>query len=527
MSLDSDIAAYLYDAFFATHRPFCFCITADYALTEWSGDAAGYGFENLDKGMDMLERAPFLLNMPAEEPVELPMVVLPGIGPVEIHIFPRDREYAVVLLKKDTEHVEIRTRQQSVNEFRLLQLQQRRLIGRQRALIAELVEARGQLERQRQKAEDANLAKGRFIAMMSHEFRTPLASIISYAGRLNEERQNADSVEQCGKAIARAANHLNDLVNSVLDEARLDAGRLKLQKKPVSMRDLVDDLAAMVAPLAAEKALSFAAQVTENVPDWLELDDGCLRQIMLNVVGNSVKYTDEGQVRILVDWSDDTLSVDISDDGPGIAPADQQRMFEAFERGAASSSGVKGTGLGLSISLRLTELMRGELRMISDIGEGCQVILTVPAVRAAPATSTHPLDPPAARLQTGQPAVILICDDDEDMRAIQEYYLARAGYELLIAGDGETALQLAHEKRPDLAMLDINTPGLSGIDVARRLRATGYAAPIVALTASDASRLDPGLFDERLRKPLHMEVLLKTLKSLLDRSQVDGRRPHK
>ncbi|MGB5579426.1 MAG: ATP-binding protein [Woeseia sp.] len=516
MGLADDITTYLKDAFFEKHKPFCFCVDARYRLTDWSGDAGRYGFIDLQRGDDMLQAAPFLLNMLGNETVVIPLMTLPRIGPVEIHIIARAEDHAVLLLGSAEDHAETQVRQQSLNENKLLHVQQQKMIRRQRDLISELVEARSQLERQRQKAQRANEAKGRFIAIMSHEFRTPLSSIISYAERLNESAGDASVAKQCGAAIARASKHLKDLVNSVLDEARLDAGRHSLTLRATDMRSLVDDLAAIIAPLAGEKALSFSAELAANVPSHLELDDGCLRQVLLNLLGNAVKYTDVGRIRFSLDWREQQLIAVVADEGPGIAPADQDRMFQAFERGTEKSSSVKGTGLGLSISLRLVTLMNGTLTMDSDVGKGCRITVSVPGkVLQAPAAGDV-LTTPTDTLKAGKPALILICDDDQDMRAIHEYYLTRAGYELLLVGDGKVALDTALERRPDLAILDINTPGMSGIDVARQLRAQGFDAPLVALTASDASRLDPGLFNERLRKPLQMQILLETLKSLLD-----------
>lgn len=515
MALDDDIGAYLQQTFFAEREPFCFCVDSDYRLTEWFGNAAKYGFGELQRGKPMLDDAPFILHMLSDDVALIPLAMLPGAGPVEIHIVPRPQDYAVLMLASDVAYDARQLQQQSVNENRLLQLHQQSLIRRQRDLIAELVEARSQLEQQRQKAVLADEAKGRFIAMMSHEFRTPLASIIGYAERLGEAELDGNTADDCGEAIGRAARHLSELVNSVLDEARLDAGRQTLHLRAVDIRSLIDDLAAIVAPLAGEKALSFSATVADAVPGYLELDDGCLRQVLLNLLGNAIKYTDDGSIRITLDWRHEKLVADVTDSGPGIAPEDQERMFLAFERGAEKASLVKGTGLGLAISLRLTKLMNGTLSMDSGLGQGCRITLSVPA-QAAQIPADVSLRQPQQELLSGRPALILICDDDQDMRAIHEYYLTRAGYELLLVGDGKAALELAIERQPDLAILDINTPGLSGIDVARRLRAAGFGAPIVALTASDASRLDAGLFDERLRKPLQMEILLQTLKKMLN-----------
>ena len=515
MTLADDIATYLQGAFRDRYDPFCFCIDSRYRLTDWWGNADRYGYSALKKGDDMLAEAPFLLNCLGDEPLVMPLVTLPKSGTVDIHIVPRAEDHAVILLGRRTDHSAAQARQQAANENRLLQVQQQKLIGRQRDLIAELVEARAQLEQQRVEAERANQAKGRYIAMMSHEFRTPLASIISHAYRMNAPDTDDETASESGKAISRAAGHLHDLVNSVLDEARLEAGHQSLRPAPVNLRGLLDDLNAIIAPLAGEKALSFVARLGSNVPERVMADDGCLRQVLLNLLGNAVKYTDDGAISIDIDWQNDEIQATVCDDGPGIAKADQERMFEAFQRGVSHDHSVQGTGLGLAICVRLTELMQGKLVMDSDIGRGCRITVTIPAVLAESISEDEQLSPPSESLQTTTPAVVLICDDDKDMRAIHEYYLTRAGYKLLVAADGPSALAMGLEQEPDLAVLDINTPGMSGIDVARELRAQGFDRPIIALTASDASRLDPGLFDERLRKPLQMPKLLSVLKASL------------
>lgn len=520
MTLADDIAGYLQDAFVQRHRPFCICVDPQLKLTDWWGDGGEFGFVDLQRGQDMLAQAPFLHGQLADELTILPHVSTPRTGPVEVHIMPRGDDYLVVLLSKDAEHAATQVRQQSVNEVRLLHAHQQKLIGRQRELIAELIETRAELDHRRQEAERANVAKSRFIAMMSHEFRTPLAAIASYADRILEADSHADAALDCGRAISRASRHMLDMINSVLDDARLEAGRTTLNVRVLVIRSLIDDLTAIIAPLAGEKALSFAAQLTSRVPECVTVDDGRLRQILLNLLGNAVKFTDDGQVSLVIDWQDGQLIATVADNGPGIAAADQERLFRAFERGVQDDSTIEGSGLGLSISARLANIMDGRLAMDSDVGRGCTVTLTVPAAATERPSEEHSaLAPPDTRLQARRPAVILICDDDPDMRAIHEYYLTRAGYELLLASDSRTAVELALSEQPDLVLLDINTPGMSGIEAAQLLRRKGCTAPVVALTASDASKLDPDLFNERLRKPLRMPELLDVLNKHLQAAE--------
>ncbi len=521
MSLADEIAAYLQDSFVERHQPFCICVDDSYRLTDWWGSGAQFGFSDLQRGHDMQTLAPFLIGNLSSEPVILPVVSTPHTGPVEVHILPHGNDHFVLLLSKEDDHAATLVRQQTANEVRLMHAHQQKLIRKQRELIAELIETKAELELRRLEAERANLAKGRFIAMMSHEFRTPLSSIISYADRILEPDCDATSAQESANSISRASRHMHDMVNTVLDDARLEAGRKTLHERPFDLRSLADDLSAIIAPLAAEKALSFAARITAQAPECVNADDGCLRQILLNLLGNAVKFSDSGQVALVIDWAAGQLTCSVTDNGPGIALADQERLFQAFERGEQHESSREGSGLGLAISLKLAEAMRGRLEMDTDVGKGCRMIVSVPAPAVERRSSEDDaLSPPDVRLQARSPAVILICDDDQDMRAIHEYYLGRAGYELLMAGDGQTAVDIALAQHPDLVVLDINTPGLNGIEAATLLRRRGFTAPIVALTASDASKLDPELFAVRLRKPLRMPDLLDKLNDLLRSSEV-------
>ncbi len=512
MALGDDIRAYLEDAFLREHEPFCFCVDASYRLTGTWGDGARYGLADLATGGDMLARAPWLLDQLGAERQLIPFVTTPATGTVEIHVLPRRDDWAVLLLSREQDHRAIQVRQQSVNENRLLQAEQDKLIRRQNALIDELVETRAELDLERRLAERASLDKSRFLAMMSHEFRTPLASIIGLAEKLADDPAGtADSIERIG----RAARHLHRLVDTVLDDARLEDGERRLALRPVDLRLLVDDLAAIVAPLAAEKALSFAARVAATVPERVEIDDGCLRQLLLNLLGNAVKFTGSGRVSLALDWHAGTLRAVVADTGPGIPPAEQARLFEAYERGERHERVTPGSGLGLAISLELARLMRGELALESATGEGCRLTLAVPARELAPASDDPALAPPGAALQASAPATVLVCDDDEDMRAIHEYYLGRAGYDVLLTGDGRRAVEIAAARAPDLVLLDVNLPGLDGPAAAAAMREGGLDAPIVALSAADVSALDERLFAARLRKPLEMPRLLAALKDLL------------
>ena len=514
MSFPDIVNQHLRSVFYRDRRPFCCRIDSEYRLLDVWGDAAHYGFDGIRTGESLEGYAPFLIGLLGETPERLPFVTT-AAGTMEVYVVPDADSYYVVFLDAADEHQFLRERQQVSNELRLLHQSQERLIEKQRNLIGELVETRTELDHQRLEAERANASKGRFIAMMSHEFRTPLASIINYADLSLEPDAETETIRKSAEAIARASRHMSHLVDTVLDEARLEAGQYSLNERGFRLPELLDDIATIMAPLAAEKALSFGVFVEDDLPELLFADDVCLRQILINLLANAVKFTDTGGIRLQVGWRDDTLHAAVIDTGPGIPPEDQERMFQAFERAADADRDRKpGTGLGLSISLKLARLMRGQIKLVSAPGEGCRFDVTVPASVHEP-DSDQVLPTPNQEFRAQRPATILVCDDDEDLLALSEYYLQRAGYGLLVARDGEEAVTKALAYGPDLVLMDINVPRLAGSAAAAKLREGGFEAPILALTASDVRKLDRVTFTGSLRKPIQMPRLLAQIQDYL------------
>ena len=514
MTFPEDIVEYLQSDFEKRRRPFCFLIDAEYLLQDWWGDAALYGFDELNVGDDMLNRAPYLLGYLSASGFVLPFMTTANSRTVDVHVVVNGALFYVIVTDATHEHDFHQQRQQITNDVRLLHRQQDKLIKRQRDLIGELVEAKTELDHRRREAERNIEKKSEFIAMMSHEFRTPLASIINYADLALEKDTSVSDIRKSAEAIARASHHMNSLVDTVLDEARLEAGRMQLSEQPFALSVLFDDLAAIMAPLAAEKGLSFATYLHEGVPEVIRADDVCLRQILINLLGNAVKFTDTGGVRLDISWTAGQLRATVSDTGPGIALQDQERLFRAFERGQDADVRKPGSGLGLAITLELAKLMHGSLDLSSQPGAGCKVSITVPASIVETELEEDPILPePAEEFRALRPATILLCDDDEDLLVLAEYYLHRAGYGLLLARDGQEAVEKALAYRPDLVLMDINTPRLSGADAASQLRKAGFTAPIVALTASDVRKLNSGDFTGSLRKPIQMPRLLAQIQA--------------
>ena len=515
MSLPTAVIEHLQGDFVAEARPFCFLVDADYVLLDSWGDGAWAGLGDLAPGTPMLDHAPYLLGALDNEPQKLSYVSTRAGAVMHLVTMPHGEHHYCILLDAGASHDFLRDRQQAANELRLLHASQQKLIARQRDLITELVEAKAELDHHRRDIERSSAGKSRFIAMMSHEFRTPLASIVNYADLALEADTNEAQARKCVEAIGRSGRHLASLVEAVLDEARLDAGQIQLREADFDLFGLLDDLAAMMAPLAAEKELAFATFVDEDVPQHIYADDVCLRQILTNLLGNAVKYTDEGGIRLYVTYHGGNLVATVTDTGPGISVEDQERVFRAFERGDQHTDTRTGAGLGLTITLHLAKLMRGEISLDSLPGQGCTVSVHIPVQPAAESSATRStLTAPAADTFATERVSVLVCDDDEDMRALMEHYLHRAGYGLVTAANSGDAIEKTLAYDPDIVLMDVNLPGVGGITATETLRERGYAGPIVAITASKLDAAGKAAFTRYFRKPASMPELLAEIKRL-------------
>lgn len=514
MDLPPKIISYLQDGFLSEAKPFCMLIDANYRFVESWGDGRWCGLTAIEPSADVRDVAPYLIGIPVDAILRLEFLETPGDAIVNLHIVPDGDRCYVVLLDASADHGAIQSKQQTVNELRLMHGRQHKLIARQRELISELVEAKSELDHHRQDAERISANKSRFIAMMSHEFRTPLASIINYADLARESTSNSNDIEKSIETISRSARHLASLVEAVLDDASLDAGQVELLEQNFDIHGLLDDMAAMMAPMAAEKGLSFATYMDPDMPKLVYADEVRLRQILINLLGNAIKFTHEGGVKLTTTYNNGRLVATVSDSGPGISIEDQERVFKAFERG--SGRGETGAGLGLTITLRLVELMRGEVSLDSMPGEGCTVSVHVPVATsdANASANSQVLPTPSEETIASKALSILICDDDEDMIALIEHYLHRSGYGLITSSNSSEAIDKALKFDPDLVLMDCNVPGVGGVVAAKVLRERGYLKPIVALTASKLRDDQKRAFTHFFRKPAPMQALLTEIKRL-------------
>lgn len=392
---------------------------------------------------------------------------------------------------------------------------------RQNRLLLAEIDAHEQtdieLQRARDRAEAANLAKSRFVTGMSHELRTPLNSILGYAQilhadpRLPPNRQNAVSV------IRRSGEHLLSLIDGMLDIARIEAGKMRLETSELPLREFLDQLVQMVAPQAAQKGLRFNFEESGRIPQAVRADEKRLRQILINLLANAVKFTDQGSITLRVHYAREIAVFEVQDTGIGIAQEDIDRMFLPFERSdAANQRKEVGTGLGLAISNMLAHIMGGELSVQSEPGRGSLFRL-----RIYLREERQPRQVRAESLQPqgylGPRKRLLVVDDHASQRMVLREMLEPLGFDIVEAANGESCLRLVDEVRPDLVLMDIFMPGMDGWDTCEQLRAAGHdELPIIVVSANvfdpTARQRDSMLCNDFLAKPFLLAELLARLK---------------
>lgn len=363
-------------------------------------------------------------------------------------------------------------------------------------------------------------AKSALVANVSHELRTPLISILGYAELLTDPDYPADEYLHAATTIQRQGEHLLQLVNDLLDAARADAGRVSISNETVAVRNVVEEVVALLQLRAAEKGITLTTTFEARAPRLVHTDPGRLRQILVNLAGNAVKFTERGGVRIVVDAGaseSPTLSIAVHDTGIGLDAEQQARVFRPFEQADASTQRrFGGTGLGLSISRRYAELLGGDITVVSAPGVGSTFTLTLPVLERPPELESTPATTPPgasdpARLRGKR---ILLADDARDSRRLLGYVLTQSGAAVTAVGDGDEALTAIARHGPfDLVLMDMQMPTLDGYETTRALRARGDRQPIVALTAntlaSDHERALAAGCDDVVTKPVARATLLE------------------
>ncbi|MEJ8855579.1 ATP-binding protein [Variovorax robiniae] len=379
---------------------------------------------------------------------------------------------------------------------------QTHLLQREIALHREtdraLQEAKQAADRARTTADLANQAKSRYISSISHELRTPLNSILGYAQLMGEDASVPPHRKQAVAVIKRGGEHLLSLIEGTLDIAHIEAGKLTLNPRPMPFAEAMQELADMFELQAAEKGLAFRFEPTGELPAVVRADEKRVRQILINLLGNAIKFTRSGQVTLRLRYAREFAAVEIEDTGPGMSQAELDVIFEPFSRGESQgATGVPGAGLGLTMAKMLTDLMGGEMKVQSTPGQGSvfRLRLFLPRVHDAMAIAEPTKALAALRARRGYLGArrrLLVVDNEEADRDLLAHVLTPLGFELRTAASGHDALDLiAAGYRPDAMFVDLAMPGIDGWETIRRAHRLGLTKTSVAIVSANA-------FDKRL-----------------------------
>ena len=375
-----------------------------------------------------------------------------------------------------------------------------------------------ELEQLSEELSKANQVKSQFLANMSHEIRTPLTAIVGHSESIIYDDVDEDKVKDDIEVIHGNSLHLLELINDILDLSRIEANKLELEMKPLNLADLIQYLSDIFENQAQQKRLRFFIEHQIALPCIIQVDALRLKQILLNLCANAIKFTEQGHVTLTIRWHNEQLEFTVTDTGIGLSKVHLAQVFELFTQADNSiSRRFGGSGLGLSLSNQLAKLMSGKIIAQSTLGKGSTFCFSLPCKRCdSNIVATAPLD-----LATVDDDValfsgtVLLAEDHDDNRRLIARLLSRLGLDVIVASNGKEAVKLCMEHQPNLVLLDIQMPEMDGVEAFRKLRSLGCHQPIFALTANAMAHevsqyLDIG-FTGHLKKPIERKNFVATI----------------
>jgi signal transduction histidine kinase/ActR/RegA family two-component response regulator len=396
--------------------------------------------------------------------------------------------------------------------------------------VTDQVELRKNLEAERESllqqknsAEAANLAKTNFLANMSHEIRTPLGVIMGYADLIYRQELSVPELEDYSSAINRNSIQLLKIIDDILDLSKVEAGKMIIENIDFSLPELINDFASMIEIKARNKRIGFKLAFETALPEFVNGDPTRIRQILMNIVGNAIKFTDRGRVELIVSYENQALKFKVKDTGRGITRDQAQNLFQAFTQADPSTTRqFGGTGLGLVLTKKLCQALGGDFTLQqsspwtgSIFVASIQLKVSEANAHIQPAPNSCPfhseLDAPKRLSQMK----ILLVEDSPDNQSLYKIILSREGVEIDIASDGSQGVEKALNEKYALVLMDVQMPKMDGHEATQTLRARGYQGPIVALTAhamnEERERCLKSGFTDYLSKPIQRDRLVEIL----------------
>ena len=497
---------------FGRHQLAFICVDHSRKVLEFSENIESYGFTQVKVGVDVADVVDFMVGADTKQSLELPMMETPSGIPVSVSMLP-DEDCMTILILNATSQMQYRSQlQQTANENELL-------VDQQKKLMKKLAVASDQLQEKNQELQDANRLQTSFLSGVSHEFRTPLASIIGYTDLVKQNLVKDEDVKATEEvnidhlcAANRSSKHLLSLVENLLDHGKLDSNEIIVRPKTVKLNEIFEDVSVLLKPLCEAKdiELIFTSDISDSL--FVLLDDSRLRQCLINLVGNAVKFTDQGSVTVISKLVDQVLTVSIIDTGLGISKKDLEKIRLPFWQ--AEGTGKAGTGLGLTITERIIDLMGGDLLIDSVLGQGTHVFfdLFAPVVEAVE-------EEVQAQQVEGSNLRVLLAEDDSDIADLMSMMLAERGVDVSHAANGAIALEMIGENDYDLVLMDLNMPVVSGYEAIEVLRRNKTEMPIVVMSASAIEDRDHGIdtidCDAYLVKPVDVNDIMKVADQLV------------
>jgi len=490
------------------------CVNASMVVVDVSDNLSRYGYGDVVIGLNVEDCVDFMFGLTAQTQLDLPIVESPSGTLITVSLLPRGEMLTILISNASVRAEHRQLLQQKANENELL-------LERQEKLMLQLEQASQQLEYKNQQLEEASRLQTSFLSGVSHEFRTPLTSIIGYTNLVKEslERQGQEKNDALTektehlRAVQRSSKHLLSLVENLLDHGKFDSNEIVVRPKAIDLAELFKDVEMLLKPLSDIKYIDFILKLDIGTLTTVVIDDSRLRQCIINLVGNAIKFTDHGGVTLAAELRNEYLFITVSDTGPGISEEDLKKIRLPFWQ--AADTGKAGTGLGLTITERIIDLMGGTLQISSSIGDGTQVSFSIPAPKFVDDASPYL----SKQVELTSKIKVLLAEDDQDIAELVMLMMSERSIDVTHVENGSLAVQALESNEFDLVLMDISMPVMTGYEALAGLQQTNNTTPVVIMSASsvDADRVKAeslGCYDY-LVKPVDIDDVIEIMNQVV------------